>query len=229
MRTHRRWPGPGALSNCWHDCSPCHLPQIHRLLTGSDIPKLITLPCLTNFTCKCLQTSTHWVQLREVSVQSCFILVFFPKYWLLAVARMLLWHTSTARSHRLRDTTSITMLPKYSLLSNLINFEHLINPISPFKSLNQTQVLVVKQGLLYKLTLQPQQLCHQTGMAGTSWKHVQDHWSKPGKGTSTLDTDTKISRILLQREKKSTLKMSKEETCKWFFHKWGLDWVVKVQ
>lgn len=52
MRTHRRWPGPGALSDCWHDCRPCHLPQIHSLPTGSGIPKLITLPCLTNFTCK---------------------------------------------------------------------------------------------------------------------------------------------------------------------------------
>lgn len=157
--------------------------------------------------------------------------MFFPKYWLTpSCCQNVPLTPSTARSHRLRHTTDIAMLPKCSLLSNFISFEHLINPISPFKSLNQTQVLVVKQDLLYEPTLQPQQLCHETGMAGTPWKGVGPLECKPGKATSTLDADTKMFRILLQREKKkSKLKISKEETCKCFFHKWGLDWVVKVQ
>lgn len=212
---------PGALSNCWHDCRPCHLPQIHSLLTGSGIPKVITLPCLTILHVKCPQTSTHW----GLIVHSCFILVFFPKYWLLAAARMFIWHPSTARSHRLRDTTSITKLPKCLLLSNLINFEHLINPISPFKSLNQTQVLIVKEGSHYNPSSCAVRLAWQ-GHHGNTGRTTE---CKPGKGTSTLDTDTKTFRILLQREKKSKLKISKEESCKWFFHKWGLDGVVKVQ
>lgn len=191
---------PGALSNCWHDCRPCHLPQIHSLLTGSGIPKVITLPCLTNFTCK-MSPNQHTLgpDLREVLVHSCFILVFFPKYWLLAAARMFIWHPSTARGHRLRDTTSITMLPKCSLLSNLISFEHLINPISPFKSLNQIQVLIVKEGSHYNPSSCAVRLAWQ-GHHGNTCRTTE---CKPGKGTSTLDTDTKIFRILLQREKRA--------------------------
>lgn len=91
-----------------------------------------------------------------------------------------------------------TMLPKCSLLSNVTNSQHLINPISPFQAIKSNPSFGCPTG--------PPLWAHITTLAwqGHHGNTCRTTECKPGKGTSTPDTDINIFRILLQREKRAS-------------------------